>query len=389
MSLLRMDTSGGYSSIILGTWNTFCTGSSGTVAVPTSVNVITDADQGVFVSWALQTAPFSPGYGTESTTYYVAVTNGASVIAQGPTTKLVQPVLQGQDGSFYGTDSDGMIKIDRSGNIQWSVPNDSPQIATADGGVIGTSGSTYDSQGHATGQVATPIQSWTGNTYQYGSVEQVASAPVEIAQSFWPLSAANPSRNSAARIQESMYIRSFAPWQWFGIEPYPIPCSNNCFLGDDRSFSTGVTATARVTGILKFWMPGAILGSSQVFSSPSHDIYGRTAKAHPAITTTSGVNGYALHMEFAGSNPLVPGSPAINTKLDFTPVWSSGKICYSGHLYGDAFPNAENFVVNSQGQSTMLLTFTTPGDPNTGPAIYLLGDNNRDMGSFTQQCVGR
>ena len=197
LSLLRMDTSGGYSSIILGTWNTFCTGSSGTVAVPTSVNVITDADQGVFVSWALQTAPYSPNYGTESTTYYVAVTNGASVIAQGPTTKLVQPVLQGQDGSFYGTDSDGMIKFDRSGNIQWSVPNDSPQIATADGGVVGASGITYDNNGRADGQtestvppltncqggscpvadLASSAQSWSQNTYQLGSVENTLTLP--------------------------------------------------------------------------------------------------------------------------------------------------------------------------------------------------------------------
>jgi len=64
-------------------------------------------------------------------------------------------VLQAQDGSFYGNDNNGnMIKANQSGDVKWSVPNDSPQIATADGGVIGSSGITYDKNGHATGQVA-------------------------------------------------------------------------------------------------------------------------------------------------------------------------------------------------------------------------------------------
>jgi hypothetical protein len=90
-------------------------------------------------------------------------------------------------------------------------------------------------------------------------------------------------------------------------------------------------------------------------------------------------------MDFAGSNPLYPLSPDIDTKLDFTPVLHSGQICYSGHLYGDAFPNAEVFAMNSGRQATMLLTFTTSGGPNTGP-VTLMGDNNRDMGSFSNLC---
>jgi hypothetical protein len=53
-----------------------------------------------------------------------------------------------------------MVRFDQTGNIMWSV-GDSPQIATADGGVIGISGTTYDSNGHATGQTSLPIQSMT------------------------------------------------------------------------------------------------------------------------------------------------------------------------------------------------------------------------------------
>ena len=44
-------------------------------------------------------------------------------------------ILPAQDGSFYGTDGNGdMIRFTQYGNTIWSVPNDSPQIATADGG---------------------------------------------------------------------------------------------------------------------------------------------------------------------------------------------------------------------------------------------------------------
>ena len=36
-----------------------------------------------------------------------------------------------------------------------------------------------------------PVQSWTGNTYQVGSVEQLTDAPTELAYSFWALQRAN------------------------------------------------------------------------------------------------------------------------------------------------------------------------------------------------------
>ncbi len=357
--------------------------------IPLLPNVITNADQGTLVTWQLDTGTQGSAGQSKQTTYYIATTSGTSLASQNTTPNLLTPLLQAQDGTFFGTSSQGMIRFDQSGKIKWNV-GDSPKIATADNGVVGASGTTYDSNGGATGQFGSlPTESWTGRAYTDGPVDQVASLVPNFAQTFWAQLHANASAGSTATIQETMYLRSFAPWQWFGAEPYPIPCSNDCFRGDDRTFSTSLTATARVTGILNFWMPGAVLGSSRVFSDPSHDIYGRTKTGNPTITTKAGVNGYALHLEFAGSNPLVPGSPAIDTKLDFTPTWNSGQICYSGHLYGDAFPNAEAFAINSKGQANMLLTFTTQGDQNSGPIIYLPGDNNREMGSFSQQCVSK
>ena len=42
------------------------------------------------------------------------------------------------------------IAFDPAGNVRWVVPNETPQIATADGGVIGQSGTTSDQYGNAT-----------------------------------------------------------------------------------------------------------------------------------------------------------------------------------------------------------------------------------------------
>jgi hypothetical protein len=84
---------------------------------------------------------------------------------------------------------------------------------------------------------------------------------------------------------------------------------------------------------------------------------------------------------------LLGRSDPIDTKLDISAEVQGEQACYSGHLYGDAFPNAEVFVVNSKDQATMLHTFTTTGGRNTGPIHLLPGNNNRDMGSFSNKCA--
>jgi hypothetical protein len=156
---------------------------SGSVTVTTGVlpakfQMITNADQGVVFGWATNADTANYGFGS---------TVGGSA-SSGSISSPVFPVLQAQDGSFYGTDNNGdMIHFDQSGNVNWSVPNDSPYVATADGGVIGYSGTTYDSQGRATGQIANmPIQSWTGNAYQNdpGQAQQINFTPTSYATSF-------------------------------------------------------------------------------------------------------------------------------------------------------------------------------------------------------------
>jgi len=195
-----------------------------------SVNTITNADQGILLTWELgyQPAPMlataphslhrpSRGYRVSGTTprfddglppptFGMALTTGASAsVVSAPQvpgqTATVVPVLQAQDGSFVGYAEDGntgnndMVAFDATGNVRWMVPNDQPQIATADGGVIGQSGITYDQNGSATGQTTPTTQSWLGYAYQDGSVTQVRAKPVDFGLSFAALKGGSPSAN--------------------------------------------------------------------------------------------------------------------------------------------------------------------------------------------------
>jgi len=114
--------------------------------------------------------------------------------------------------------------FDASGNVRWSAPgNWQPQIATADGGVIATEldsmnnpiGTvTFDQNGNITGQMASlPVQSWTGNLYQCGSVDQIAGLPVFLAASFWAFLGGSQSGGGTAIEQ-----------QWF---PPLASCTDN------------------------------------------------------------------------------------------------------------------------------------------------------------------
>jgi hypothetical protein len=126
-----------------------------------------------------------------------------------------------QVGTYYDLDAgqNDMIAFDGGGNIRWTVPNETPQIATADGGFIGESGITYDANGNATGQIANlPTYSWLGSAYHVGSVEQVVfTAPLYASTFFAALQGGNPSTAAPGQpatgpyqIPETMYMRSFA-----------------------------------------------------------------------------------------------------------------------------------------------------------------------------------
>jgi len=211
VALLRIDTSGTYDTIaILDQPGDLCPESSGGVMV----HMITNADQGIL--FTLQ------GAGLGYTGFVMAVTTGTGasltsapvVFSSDGEVDAVQPVLQAQDGSFVGTVVVGydannnpltdMADFDQTGAVRWTVPgNYQPQIATADGGLIATdpSGSayTFDQNGNVTGVLTASVtESWTGSTYQQGSVEQILTNLINNAVSWWPFAGGNASGNGTA-----------------------------------------------------------------------------------------------------------------------------------------------------------------------------------------------
>jgi len=83
------------------------------------------------------------------------------------------------------------------------VANEQPQIATADGGVIGASGITYDAGGNATGAVGSlPTYSWLGYAYQVGSVDQVLAGFLHPALGWWAFGGGNQAHTGTAEDQQ-------------------------------------------------------------------------------------------------------------------------------------------------------------------------------------------
>jgi hypothetical protein len=175
----------------------------------------------------------------------------------------------------------------------------------------------------------------------------------------------------------TLYVRSFAPWATFG----------GGFSGDNRGFTTvhDNSVTSRITGIVKFHLAPVTITSATAYSDPSHHPLRGTATGSPRIAAT--VSGIKMNVKLAGANPLVPHAPDIDVKLDMAVDATLYQTVYRGNLYGDAFPNAEVFVVDSKDRATMLHTFTTSGGRETGPVELLPGDNNRPMGPWFQTSV--
>lgn len=195
LRIMRVGTDGSSLEIDIGDWSAdgsstinhtscgaACDTSTSTGGVPNLAflngTLITNADQGVLYSSDLCLG--TPG--SQCTQQLTTVTNGsASTVTTGigaGSFTSIQPVLQRADNSYIGIAStpagNSMVAFTASGQQLWSQPNDSPQIATSDGGVVGTSGTTYDQHGKVTGQIAQmPTYSWKA-AYQLGSADSVA-----------------------------------------------------------------------------------------------------------------------------------------------------------------------------------------------------------------------
>jgi hypothetical protein len=205
-----------------------------------------------------------------------------------------------------------------------------------------------------------------------------------------------------------IFVRAYAPFEHFG----------GGYRGDNRVASTDTRATARIKWVFAFDVatmrqvePAApssdqshgdtlltgVLAYTVPFSGRYvHDpVTGResvTAQATPSNTQATVPvgrpgQGFALTGTLAGANPLIAGSPDIDVQVNLKVKKRDGRLEFSGSLMGDAFPNAEVFVRDAAGDAMMLHTFETAGDSESGPMVYLPGDNRRPMGTFARSVL--
>jgi hypothetical protein len=265
LELLRVGSGGDHSTISVKRWDqnwswyhdASCSGSTGGSTADGILpslyvnNPITDTDQGALLSWQEHSDPYwqnisstwpgptqYSGYVDSSNKFYIRSTRPGSDERQldiagqsGP----VQPVLQAQDNSFIGTVSTDagnlMVNFDSSASTKWQVAGDyQPKIATADGGLIVASDTgsamTFDQNGNITGQIPMPIQSWRGNSYEFGSVDQKAlDLPLPATPNFWSFDQANQSQNRTSGICHDSRDQLMAEYPKYNAGFVPV-CSD-------------------------------------------------------------------------------------------------------------------------------------------------------------------
>lgn len=86
----------------------------------------------------------------------------------------------------------------------------------------------------------------------------------------------------------------------------------------------------------------------------------------------------------AGGNPLVPGSPDIDTTITAEiNFYHQDTFVIAGEAFGDNFPNLEVFL-KSSGHSAMLIDFRTSGSQDFGPVTRLWGSSSDlSLGKFS------
>jgi hypothetical protein len=307
--LLRVGTDGTFSTVAVGDWTQDSTATIAGTGQDYSVietqsgyiprvtpNLITNADQGVLLSlnvssgnynayfeasYAPIPCPAVPVCGDDVQTIVaqnvipggyaiklIAVTSGTvtSNVTLPSQISWLQPVLQAQDGTYFGdleydwSGDDFLAAFDQSGHIKWAKLGYYAQIATADGGVIAQSYSgkyfTFDLNGNSTGQLASlPTQSWTNGTYAISSTTttSVALPAAQWETGYAAIAGGNPSNNgTSVGVSESVEgLPVFALSSW----------GPSCQLGDQK-VPLGGSALQQYTNERSSLLAGSYLTST-------------------------------------------------------------------------------------------------------------------------------
>jgi hypothetical protein len=183
----------------------------------------------------------------------------------------------------------------------------------------------------------------------------------------------------------ALFFRRYAPFATFGVPN---------FRGDNRLASTSLTATSRTYGCVIFNQYEILYDFRG--SSGTHHVspVGLDAEMMAEVSgsvvrkRTAGPGIIEFEANTAGANPLVPGSPDIDTFV--TAQISFGKALQmriSGEVFGDNFPNLEVFLrCYRSTRSAMLLDARTTGNRRSGPVTRLAGAHrSQSLGRFSAE----
>jgi hypothetical protein len=180
----------------------------------------------------------------------------------------------------------------------------------------------------------------------------------------------------------SLWFRRYAPFPRFGFG----------FEGDNRvSASMNMKDTARTVGGVSFG-PGTV-GSALAWSSGTRfSGLGESAQTalgrhYSSVTSAVTVSTATLEMvrftaQTSGANPMIPGSPDIDTYVDMDVVFAPSAIACTGTIRGDDFPSCEVFVYDGKGKSMLLFHFKTTADQDTGPGKLFGAHEKKKLGDF-------
>jgi hypothetical protein len=197
----------------------------------------------------------------------------------------------------------------------------------------------------------------------------------------------------------AIWFRRYAPFREFGAVGFR-------FEGDHRSGSTSSSVTSRTYGGLFFNKSEILYGTSGSSGTKytgyapwtivlpggllarllNDDVRGTEALAKVSLVVKENVRPGIVEFSAstAGNNPLVPGSPNIDTHLKARIDFSQPRLLgVSGRVFGDDFPNLEVFLISANGRSALLVDAHTTGGQDSGPMTGLPGSGeNHLLGQF-------
>jgi hypothetical protein len=180
-------------------------------------------------------------------------------------------------------------------------------------------------------------------------------------------------------------IRAFAPFKQFG----------GYFDGDNRGYSTSMTATSRVAQNFTVDPAKGTHTAPNTFSSPSHHPWFGTATAKDdrgsitnfkSVENKDGSNTVSFTASMAGHLPLIPSADIdVHTNFTLTENDKAGTLQVKAVQTGDAFPTAETMIGDTKGNQLFIGVSPATAGGTLGPYEKLAGDNDRPMmtNSFT------